>query len=621
MNKKGFTLVELLAVIAIVAILVIISMPNIIEMFNNAREKSFKNEVETIKTELEKETFNSSLKGQEIPEIYSSFGENQLDMSGRDLDYYAEMNNDGSIKYLEVSDGQYYYQYKENKKDKLVNLDEEDPDIKMNYIKDNISTEKIFVYNAEYEIYDASNAVPVIMTNISDLNVKVSVSFKGEVEKEFTLNSGEIDHIEFIYLDQKVIDGLEVYEMHNLKIDTEVVIGQDAVDGQDIVVKYPYSNKVKFSKVDYDMVITGASASQNNNLIAFNQTGIFVPKGISVGTLTVSVNNNGDSTYKFKNIFRDELKENVPGKINDKSYHAIAIEGAELSKYQSYLEGGIYFYNNSRNSFTMDFASKSNIQKIYFDFDIYINPGVYADGDITISSKENANNTKFGDFYPMSRNDANLFHGTTHCSLKDCFGSSKFNFAADGGLLLNVGEGIPILNIAQSMGINQTFSVYTTVLPDDLNQVGEPTKTYPATILAISQGYGLYLTWIGIYQNHLHVYSYNQTGSNANVNYETVKNGFISFNISEYAGKKMNIQVTSVRNGLTKVYINGELKETFSSGSHDVSYNVATIGDLRPTRGLRFQGKMYDMTLYNTVLSDDAIRHNWNYAKSKWGIN
>ena len=40
-NKNGFTLVELLAVIAILAILVIIALPNVIKMFNNAKKSSF----------------------------------------------------------------------------------------------------------------------------------------------------------------------------------------------------------------------------------------------------------------------------------------------------------------------------------------------------------------------------------------------------------------------------------------------------------------------------------------------------------------------------------------------------------------------------------------------------
>ncbi|NLC97314.1 MAG: prepilin-type N-terminal cleavage/methylation domain-containing protein, partial [Erysipelotrichaceae bacterium] len=45
--KKGFTLVELLAVIAILAILIIIALPNVLEMFNNAKKDVFVTEVKT----------------------------------------------------------------------------------------------------------------------------------------------------------------------------------------------------------------------------------------------------------------------------------------------------------------------------------------------------------------------------------------------------------------------------------------------------------------------------------------------------------------------------------------------------------------------------------------------
>ena len=41
MNKKGFTLVELLAVIAILAILVIIALPNVLELYRTARKNTF----------------------------------------------------------------------------------------------------------------------------------------------------------------------------------------------------------------------------------------------------------------------------------------------------------------------------------------------------------------------------------------------------------------------------------------------------------------------------------------------------------------------------------------------------------------------------------------------------
>ena len=188
---------------------------------------------------------------------------------------------------------------------------------------------------------------------------------------------------------------------------------------------------------------------------------------------------------------------------------------------------------------------------------------------------------------------------------------------------LDVKEGIPILDIAQSMGINNAFSIYTTILPDTLNQVGKPTGDFPGTVLAISQDYGIYLAWVGFYKNYLHVYSYHQGNSYSKNDFYSKKTGFISFDVSQYEGKIMNLQITARRSGQTNVYINGDILNpvSFNSGTANVVYNVATIGDLRPTRGLRFQGKMYDIAIYNRVLTTDEISHNWNYAKSKWHIN
>ena len=47
-NKKGFTLVELLAVIAILAILVIIALPNVINLFNSAKRNAFETQVRKV---------------------------------------------------------------------------------------------------------------------------------------------------------------------------------------------------------------------------------------------------------------------------------------------------------------------------------------------------------------------------------------------------------------------------------------------------------------------------------------------------------------------------------------------------------------------------------------------
>ncbi|MGM9874935.1 MAG: prepilin-type N-terminal cleavage/methylation domain-containing protein, partial [Bacilli bacterium] len=65
-NKKGFTLVELLAVIAILAILVIIALPNVINMYTKAQKETFLTEAKKVYNESEKKYISSSISGSPI---------------------------------------------------------------------------------------------------------------------------------------------------------------------------------------------------------------------------------------------------------------------------------------------------------------------------------------------------------------------------------------------------------------------------------------------------------------------------------------------------------------------------------------------------------------------------
>ena len=47
-NKKGFTLVELLAVIAILAVILLLIVPNIVDMFNNGKKDAFIRQVQSV---------------------------------------------------------------------------------------------------------------------------------------------------------------------------------------------------------------------------------------------------------------------------------------------------------------------------------------------------------------------------------------------------------------------------------------------------------------------------------------------------------------------------------------------------------------------------------------------
>lgn len=50
MNKKGFTLVELLAIIVVIAIVAVLVSPSVIRLFNKSKEKSYDILINNIKT-------------------------------------------------------------------------------------------------------------------------------------------------------------------------------------------------------------------------------------------------------------------------------------------------------------------------------------------------------------------------------------------------------------------------------------------------------------------------------------------------------------------------------------------------------------------------------------------
>lgn len=82
MSKDGFTLVELLAVIAILAILVIIALPNVLKLFNDAKKNSFLNEAKTIYTNATNKYIMERINGKKLTYI-SSEDDTKLDMTGK----------------------------------------------------------------------------------------------------------------------------------------------------------------------------------------------------------------------------------------------------------------------------------------------------------------------------------------------------------------------------------------------------------------------------------------------------------------------------------------------------------------------------------------------------------
>jgi prepilin-type N-terminal cleavage/methylation domain-containing protein len=126
--KKGFTLVELLAVIAILAILIIIALPNVLEMFNNAKKDVFVTEVKTVSSSAEKRYLTSQMSGDAETTFCRSETDsiNPLNMSGAEKYYYIALNSKGRIRYLVVWDDGRYIKYKYSSSRSVTSLDKKD---------------------------------------------------------------------------------------------------------------------------------------------------------------------------------------------------------------------------------------------------------------------------------------------------------------------------------------------------------------------------------------------------------------------------------------------------------------------------------------------------------------
>ena len=109
MKKKGFTLVELLAVIAILSILVIIALPNIVGMFTKAKKDLFLTEVKTLYKESANKFISNSMSGSGSQNIYcksASDDINPIDVTTSDVYYYIEKDSSGVTKKIVVWNGQ-----------------------------------------------------------------------------------------------------------------------------------------------------------------------------------------------------------------------------------------------------------------------------------------------------------------------------------------------------------------------------------------------------------------------------------------------------------------------------------------------------------------------------------
>ena len=148
MNKKGFTLVELLAVIAILAILILLVTPNILKMFNEGKESVFVQQAQRVMDASNTKFMSVSLKSPgayvfsnlKTAEGTTITGATDLNLTNDSVTYCVKMDNEGNVTYLHVSSDTYSIKTENTKGIKIDDISKTNSDGVYELLEDAVKT-------------------------------------------------------------------------------------------------------------------------------------------------------------------------------------------------------------------------------------------------------------------------------------------------------------------------------------------------------------------------------------------------------------------------------------------------------------------------------------------------
>ena len=318
MKNKGFTLVELLAVIAILAILVIIALPNVLKMFNDAKKNSFLTEAKTVYGEAGKKYISDNIASPSNNEhIYcksKTDSLNPLSLSGRGINYYIKTDSNGNVNTIVVWDDTRYVAKKDSKIDVTSLTESKDitDDIK-NATCDNILEASGLIQKIDYSFTEND-----LLINIDD---NISISFKDSVNID-ALNSVKYK--------------IDLFSKDYSDYQSDVTIYEETSTDKTNNFKITFANPIKTNfAASYTFKIY--VYDKNNNLIiskninkyycfvagtkVLTENGYVNIENIKVGDMVYSYNfnNNELELKRVINLINSEAKETYKMDIGDQT--------------------------------------------------------------------------------------------------------------------------------------------------------------------------------------------------------------------------------------------------------------------------------------------------------------
>ena len=382
MNKKGFTLVELLAVIAILAILVIIALPNVLKMYNDSKKNAFMTEAQTLAKEVSSKYISESMKGNKVSVISNK--QNPLDMTGRELEYSFELDSQGKIKNMIVSNGTY-----------CISTNKDYTKITRDDISDKCSYEKLH------------NIVGTLTKNF--------------YEESGRTGRGPVSSIVF-YSDGRTVSGAESYDVSEKK------------DGS--IKMYVSQNSENTSLLDLTIVANGKIAlpEDSSRLFSFYYVDRWPSSNLktiefndSVGTSNVK---NMEGMFALNNVTKYDLSSFDTSSVTNMSGMF------EVYSFDELIEFNLSSFNTSNVTDMNDMFLKvhANVLDLSsFDTSNVINmSSMFAAGDITeIKGLNKFNTSKVTDMRGMFANggsailDLSSFDTSNVTDMSEMFGGSK----------------------------------------------------------------------------------------------------------------------------------------------------------------------------------------------------